>query len=285
MGIGKTTLAVELVKQIENEFDYISYISLKKPPLLKKVLADLIQFLPHKKESEAKLPNSIGDSFSELINYFRLHRCLIVLDEFEMIMQTGAYCGCYQQIYKNYGQLIRYMGEIFHQSCFLLITRELPKAVAIFEGKTLPINFLKLNGLQQLEVQKIFQEQNFSTTVAQQNALIESYSGNPLALKIVAKTITETLNGNIDDFLQQDQPLCSDVKNFLAQHYMRLSRSEKKVCQQLSISPKPILISQLHKKFLPSMIFAEIMLALESLLRRSLVIEKKRLFLARTAFT
>ena len=277
-GMGKTTLSVELVKQIENKFDYISYISLKKPPLLKKVLADLIQFLSNKKESEIKLSNSIRGSFSELINYLRLHRCLIVLDEVEMIMQTGVYCGCYQKIYENYGQLIRYMGEVYHQSCFLLITRELPKEVAIFEGKTLPINSQKLNGLQQLEGQKILQEQNISGTVTQQNALIESYSGNPLALKIVAKTITETSNRNIDYFLQQDRPLCSGINKLLAQCYKKLSRLEKKVCKQLVISPKPISISHLQTELLPSILFTEIIVILESLLRRSLVIEKNGYF-------
>lgn len=277
-GMGKTSLAVEFVKQIENKFDYVSYISLKKPPLLEKVLADIIQFLSHKKESETKLSNSIRDSFSELINYLRLHRCLIVLDEVEMIMQTGVYSGCYQKIYENYGQLIRYMGEVSHQSCFLLITRELPKEVAVFEGETLSINFLKLNGLQQLEGQKILQERNISGTVSQQNTLIESYSGNPLALKIVAKTITETSNRNIDDFLQQHRPLCNGVNKLLAQYYKRLSILEKKVCQQLVISPKPISISQLQKQLLPSILFTEIIVILESLLRRSLVIEKNGYF-------
>lgn len=277
-GIGKTTLSVKLVKQIENKFDYVSYISLKKPPLLEKVLADLIQFLSNKKESETKLLNSSRDSFYELINCLRLHRCLIVLDEVEMIMQIGVYSGCYQKNYKNYGQLIRYMGEVSHQSCFLLITRELPKEVAILEGKTLPIYSLKLNGLQQLEGQNILQNKNLSGTVSEQNALIESYSGNPLALKIVAKTITETSNGNIDKFLQQDQPLCGDVKKLLAQCYERLSILEKKVYKQLVISTEPISILHLQKELLPSILFTEIIVILESLIRRSLVIKNNSYF-------
>jgi hypothetical protein len=277
-GIGKTTLSVKLIKQIENKFDYVSYISLKKPPLLEKVLADLIQFLSNKKESEMKLSNSIKGSFLELINYLRLHRCLIVLDEVEIIMQTGVYSGCYQKIYKNYGQLIRYMGEVSHQSCFLLITRELPKEVAIIEGKTLPIYSLKLNGLRQFEGQKIFQEQNLSGTDLQQNILIESYSGNPLALKIVAEKIIATSNGNIYEFLQQDEPLCSGIQKLLAQSYKRLSILEKKVCQQLVISLKPISISYLQKELLPSILFTEIIVSLESLIRRSLVIFKNGYF-------
>jgi hypothetical protein len=273
VGIGKTTLSVKLVKQIENKFNYVSYISLKKPPLLEKVLADLIQFLSNTKESEMKLSNSIKGSFSELINYLRLHRCLIVLDEVEMIMQTGVYSGCYQKNYKNYGQLIRYIGEVSHQSCFLLITRELPKEVAILEGEKLPIHSLKVNGLQQLEGQKILQNKNLSGTVPEQNALIESYSGNPLALKIVAKTITETSNGNINKFLQQDQPLCGGIKKLLAQCYERLSILEKKVYKQLVISTEPISILHLQKELLPSILFTEIIVILESLIRRSLVIE------------
>ncbi|MDY6898795.1 MAG: NB-ARC domain-containing protein, partial [Cyanobacteriota bacterium] len=179
-GIGKTTLSVSLVEQIKNRFEYVLFISFKKPPLLKKVLTDITQFLSNKQMSETKFSNCIKGSFSELFNYLRSHRCLIVLDEVETVMQAGVYSGHYQEKYKNYSQLIRYMGEVSHQSCFLLITREPPKEAAICAGKTMPIRLMRLNGLQPLEGHKILQEQFLFGTVSEQNTLIESYSGNPL---------------------------------------------------------------------------------------------------------
>ena len=275
-GIGKTTLSVKLVKQIENKFDYILWRSLKKSPILEKLLADIIQFLSNKQESEMKLLDSFRDCFSELINYLRLHRCLIVLDQVETIMQTGVYSGCYKKLYKNYGQLIRYMGEVSHQSCILLLTREPPKEVAIFEGKPISIRLMKLNGLQPFEGQKILREKNLLATGSQQNVLIESCSGNPLALKEVAQIIRDTYKGNIREFLQQDKSLCDQIEKIVMQHYTKLSLQEKEVYKELAISPEPISLQQLQKRL--SVRLSTQITILESLIKRSLVIEKEGLF-------
>lgn len=276
-GIGKTTLSVSLVEQIKNRFEYVLFISLKKPPLLEKVLTDITQFLSDKQMSETKLSNSIKGSFSELFNYLRSHRCLIVLDEVETVMQAGVCSGYYQERYKNYSQLIRYMGEVSHQSCFLLITRELPKEAAILAGENMPIRLMKLNGLQPLEGQKILQGQNLLGTVSEQNVLIESSSGNPLALKEVAQIIRDTYKGNIGEFLQQDKSLCDNINNIILQHHTKLSLQEKEVYKQLAISPEPISLQQLQKR--SSVISSTQITILESLIKRSLVIEKEGLFI------
>ena len=277
-GIGKTALSVKLVKEIEDKFERVLWISLQKSPLLGQVLTDLIQFLFDEYKSKIIRSNSIQADLTELFNYLRLHRCLIVFDELETIMQIGVFSGHYKDSHQNYGQLIRYMAEISHKSGFLLISRELPKEASIFDGGNLPIRNIELNSLQQIEGLNFFQNSNFSGSISLKNKLIENYFGNPFALIKVARKIEAIYGGSIHQFFQADEPLCSDIKNLLNQHYQRLSGLENKICRKLITYTDPITLSRLQKDFAPSTPHIEVMMSVESLLRRSLIIMRKQFF-------
>ena len=273
-GIGKTVLSVKLVKEIEGKFERVLWISLQKAPPLKQVLANLMRFLLDEHQSEMKLANSTTTNFAKLFNYLRLYRCLIVFDRAETIMQAGVYSGCYREEYQNYGQLIRYMAEISHRSSFLLISRELPKEVSIFDGDNLAVKNIELNSLQQVEGLKFFQKQKITGSISLKNKLIENCAGNPFALKKVIQKIEVVYGGDIYEFTRKNEVLCNDIKNFLAQHYQRLSRWEKMICCKLTTYTDPISLLQLQKDFMPSIPPMEIVISLESLLRRSLIIVK-----------
>ena len=281
-GIGKTALSVKLVKEIEGKFDRVLWISLQKASLFKQMLADIIQFLFDKHESEVKTSNSIKIDLAELFNYLRLHRCLIVFDEIETIMQTGVYSGCYKEEYKNYGQLIRYIAEISHQSSFLLISRELPKEAAIFDGSNLPVRSIELSGLQQIEGLKFFH--NFSSSILLKEKLVNNYFGNPFVLIKVAQEIKAVYGGNIHGFFQANNLLCSDIEELLNQHYQRLSIFEKKICQKMMTYTEPITLLELQECFASLISPIEIILYLESLRRRSLIITKDNFFLLNPLF-
>ena len=284
-GIGKTALSVKLVKEIEGKFDCVLWISLQKAPLVKQVLADIIQFLFDKHESEVKSSNSIEVDLAKLFNYLRLHRCLIVFDEIETIMQTGVCSGFYKKGYKDYGQLIRYMAEISHQSSFLLISRELPKEATIFDGTNLPVRNLELNSLQQAEGLEFFQNYNFLGSTLSINKLIENYSGNPFALIKVVRKIEAVYGGNLYNFFQKNELLCNDIKNILNQHYQRLSIFEKKICHKIMTCKYPITLLDLQEHFTPLVPPVEIILYIESLRRRSLIIIKDSFFLLNPFFS
>ena len=44
-GIGKTTVAAKLVQQVQCEFEYVIWRSLRNNPLIDDILANLIQFI------------------------------------------------------------------------------------------------------------------------------------------------------------------------------------------------------------------------------------------------
>lgn len=96
-GIGKTALSVKLTEQIKNDFEYVIWRSLRNAPVIKDILAELIQFLSNQQETQ--LPEPVDSRISLLINYLRSSRCLLVLDNFETVLQSGKFTGYYRKGY------------------------------------------------------------------------------------------------------------------------------------------------------------------------------------------
>jgi WD40 repeat protein len=270
-GIGKTTLAAKLAQQVQGQFDNFIWRSLYNAPPLFELLANLIQFLSADQVLEADLPNSVDGRISKLVDYLRQYRCLIILDNAETILQSGAIAGSYREGYKEYAQLIRLIGEVPHTSCLMLTSREKPKDVAFLEGKALPVRSLQLNGLELLDGQKIFENKGLCGSESELISVIERYTGNALALKIVATTILDVFHGNISEFLKQNTAVFGDIHELLDQQFSRLSNLEKNIMYWLAVNREPVSLSELQDDILSLILPQKLLEALESLIRRSLV--------------
>jgi WD40 repeat protein len=270
-GIGKTSLAAKLVHEIQGRFEYVIWRSLYNAPPLYELLANLIQFFSDAQVLEADLPNSVDGRISRLIDYLREHRCLIILDNFETILQSGAIAGSYREGYEKYGQLIKRVGQTIHQSCLVLTSREKPKDVASLEGEALPIRSLQLRGLSEEEGKRIFNSKGLVGEDSKKKALIEDYCGNPLVLKIVATTIQDVFNGNISELFNQIIAGFGDIGALLEQQFERLSNVEREVMYWLAINREPITLSQLREDIVSPGTAHRLVEALESLVRRSLI--------------
>ncbi|GAB1538083.1 NB-ARC domain-containing protein [Scytonema sp. NUACC21] len=271
-GIGKTSLSVKLAKQIENKFEYVIWRSLWNAPLIQDVLDDLIQFLSNKQKAKTELQeSSINSKISYLINHFRLHRCLILLDNVEAILQSGTYAGYYRKGYENYGRLFQQVGEVSHKSCMMLTSREKPKEVASLEGESLLVHSLHLSGLKQVEAQKIFQHKGFLVSNEECKELVNYYGGNPSALKIVTTTIEDVFDSNISEFLKQNTVVFGEYRQFLEQQFNRLSDLEKEIMYWLTINREPISLLELQEDIVAPVSQQRLLEALESLGRRSLI--------------
>ncbi|BAY73560.1 WD-40 repeat-containing protein (plasmid) [Trichormus variabilis NIES-23] len=270
-GIGKTALSIKFAQQIQEEFEYVIWRSLREAPPAKTILTQFLQFLSEEQETEVNLPESLSDKISRLIYYLRTHRCLLILDNAESILRYGSRAGQYQEGYEEYGEIFRRLGEATHQSCLVLTSREKPKEVALLEGKLLPVRSLKLNGLNVAEGQKILKLKRLSAAEDEWKAMIECYGGNPLALKIVATTIEDVFAGNVTEFLQQNTFVFGDIRDILTQQFERLSNLEKEIMYWLAINCEPVSLSELQDDILSPVSQRKLLEALESLIRRSLV--------------
>jgi WD40 repeat protein/transcriptional regulator with XRE-family HTH domain len=270
-GIGKTSLSTKLVQQIQGEFEYVVWRSLYNAPPLFELLGNLIQFFCDAQAKEADLPNSVDERISRLIDYLQASRSIIILDNAETILESGAIAGSYRKGYEDYGQLIKRLGEVAHSSCLLLTSREKPKHVASLEGEALKVRSLPLSGLKALEGQKIFEVKGFSGSELELRTVVERYGGNALALKIVATTIQDLFDGNLSEFLKQDTAIFGDICELLDQQFSRLSDLEKEIMYWLTINREPISLSDLREDIVSPVRPQKLLEALESVSRRSLI--------------
>ncbi|MBD2347034.1 WD40 domain-containing protein [Anabaena subtropica] len=270
-GIGKTTLAAKLAQKVQGWFEYVIWRSLYNSPPLFDLLAKLIQFLSDEQILETDLPTSVDGRISRLIEYLQQQRCLIILDNVENILQPGTYAGCYREGYEDYSLLIKRLGQVRHQSSLVLTSREKPKDVASHEGQALPVRSLQVKGLKEEEGKKIFHLKGLYGEAFQEKALIELYSGNPLALKIVATTIQDVFNGDIFGFLNQKTSVFGDICTVLEQQFERLSNLERVVMYWLAINRESVPLCNLQEDLNSLVIPHKLLEALESLIRRSII--------------
>ncbi len=267
-GIGKTALSVRTAEQIQGEFDYLIWLSLRNAPPIQEILATLIKFLSN--EQETNLPETVDGRISRLIQYLRSSRCLLLLDNFDAILKSGKRAGNYREGYEGYGELLQRVGEVQHQSCLVLTSREKPLEIVALEGETLPVRVLQLTGLKQAEAQELLNAKGFFG-VDKTRKLIECYRGNPLALKIADTSIRDLFPSNISQFLEQETAVFNGIRNLLAQQIHRLSDLELQVMYWLALNREPVSPSELQADIIPTVSKPKLLEALESLGQRSLI--------------
>ncbi|MBW4619888.1 MAG: hypothetical protein KME17_11110 [Cyanosarcina radialis HA8281-LM2] len=279
-GMGKTTLSIRCAEQIQAEFDYLIWRSLRHAPPPQEILIDLLQFISNQQDTEANLPPDLEGKIGHLLGYLRSQRCLIILDNAETIMQggdslSGNRVGQYRAGYEGYGQLFQRLGELRHQSCLLLTSREKPKEISLLEGDTLPVRSLQLKGLKVEAGKEVFQlKGEFSASEAEWQSIVEHYAGNPLALKIVASAIHELLNSDIAaflNFLDRGILVFDDIRDLLKRHFERLSKLEKEVMYWLAIERESVSIADLRENLLSLDSQQNLPETLRSLSQRSLI--------------
>ena len=273
-GIGKSELSCKLAQGIQEHFEYLMWRSLLNAPSVEEVLADFIKFLSN--QQEIHLPDTVDGKVLRLIHYLRQHRCLLILDNAEAVLQGGDRAGDYQEEHQEYGQLLRQVGEVPHQSCVLLTSREKPKEIALLEGNTESVRSLELGGLNESDGRKLFTKlSTFVGSDEEWKKLIELYNGNPLALRLAAKHIEEVFYGSISEFLKEGQPVFSDIQELLNWHFERLSEQEKEIMYWLAINREPVSLSELKSDVLSSSARKQVPSTLQSLNRRLLLEEKR----------
>ncbi|MCC5606507.1 hypothetical protein LC612_06820 [Nostoc sp. CHAB 5834] len=268
-GLGKTDLSLKLALGIQGEFEYVIWRSLLNAPPVTDILADIIKFLSN--QQEINLPKIVDSQIQRLLYYLRQHRCLLILDNMDAVLQGGERAGQYQEGYAEYGKLLTQVGKVYHQSCLLLTSREKPQEIARLAGKNRPVQCLELGGLGYLDGRKIFTEfGDFLGSNDEWKELIEFYyNGNPLALELAAKHVEEVFDGNISEFLRQGKKVFHDMRqDLLNWHFERLSKEEKEVVYWLAINREPISVSDMREDILSPEAKEKVPDTLQSLKRR-----------------
>ena len=267
-GIGKTALATKLARQVADQFEAIIWRSLRNAPPLADVLAECVQFLSD--QQEVNLPEESERRITRLIHYLDQERYLLILDNAESIMEAGQ-AGHYRQGYADYGRLFQRIGEGNHQSCVLLTSREKPGEVGRLEGEASPVRSYPLVGLDMEEGQQILINKGLVGSKTAKKALISHYSGNPLALTIVADMIREVYDRDIADFLTDEEIIFDEITDVLDEQFARLSSLEQSLMYWLAIEREPVSRDVLLDDLVEPVSKRQLAVALRSLRRRSLI--------------
>ncbi|MEM7133965.1 MAG: NB-ARC domain-containing protein [Chloroflexota bacterium] len=279
-GIGKTSLAIKLIQNLtspdrirgssESPFEIVIWRSLLNAPPLATILRQWLRVLSGQQITDV-LP-SIGESLHLLLTYLRQKRCLLVLDNTESILQDeDQLAGYYRPGYEEYGQLLQLLGGRDHQSCLLLTSRESPQGLRRLEGDTKLVRSLTLMGLSADESQKFLAERGLSDSDSQTNELVNRYSGNPLALKLITDTIQDLFAGNVQLFLTKETLIFDDIRAMLDQQFARLSLLEREIMLWLMLEREAISAENILENLAQKPTQRNFLEALGSLERRSLL--------------
>ncbi|MCM1984050.1 hypothetical protein [Lyngbya confervoides] len=268
-GIGKTVLGIRLAQTLLADFDLILWRSLKAAPPLGELLTNLLKALTP--SQEAPLPSSLPEKIDLSLEILRQQRCLIILDNFDVLLESQQHCGIFQPQHAEYGFWLQTPGETYHASTLIITSREKPQDFDGLEGDRLPVRSFYLKGLDAIASQEILHHKGLTGAAPDLQQLIDHYQGHPLALKIISSTICDLFQGNISQYLQQRQGLFNGLERLLSIQMQRLSPLERDLIQWIALHPDPCPLDQIQADLLTPTPRARVLEALESLQRRSLL--------------
>src|SRR5438132_1669283 len=206
-----------------------------------------------------------------LLECLRSRRVLLVYDNLESFLEEGEDSGRMRAGYEGFSRVLRRVAETEHQSCLLLTSREKPGDLVPLEGSRAPVRALRLARLDAEASHQLLAEKGVAGSTSEQFRLIEAYAGNPLALKIVARTIVELFDGQIVPFLEQGEVVFGGVRALLDEQYVRLPAVEQSVLLWLAILREPVNLQELLAVLGVPLSRSQVLEAVDGLRRRSLI--------------
>ncbi len=276
-GVGKTALATELVHRLaalpttKQGYTHIVWRSLVNAPPLAELVDGWLRVLVQ--PPPERVPASLDDKLALLFSELQSQRCLLILDNVETIMGHGVSVGSYRPGYGDYRQLTERMANGRHQSCLLMTTRELPKEIGRLARDYPAVQAVTLSGLATDHGVELLHAYGIKGSDTALTALVARYSGNPLALKLVAATVNELYAGEIDVFLAGETLVFEDIRDVLDQHFARLSDLERTLLYWLAVERVPVGIHELWDDLVAQPARGNFLEAIHSLRRSSLLVD------------
>jgi transcriptional regulator with XRE-family HTH domain len=260
-GIGKSMLASYLGNRLAPHFEAVLWRSVRDAPSCEELVADCITFFSQ--TPPADFSTSLEQRITQLVARLQASRCLLVLDNLETLLSSGDSEGSYLPGYEGYGRLIGRLAESAHQSCVLLTSREKPREIEPLEGVRSPVRSLRLVGMDEQTARLLLSDKELRGMPAAWQRLVASYAGNPLALKIVAQTISDLFSGDIGRFLQEGELIFNGVRPVLRQQVGRLTPLEHLQLTWLAVLREWTTLDTLVQVLQPRVLRAQVLEALK----------------------
>jgi tetratricopeptide (TPR) repeat protein len=245
-GIGKTTLASKLIRQLEAEnapFTVAAWETLRsstgKAPRFDSIIDSLLLTLSHGEISAATTQNDYRQKTEILMRLLKEKPCLVVLDNVETVLQTGQSqkTGYFADDCLEYKWLFNQIIETEHQSKVIFTSRE-----SLAELSLLAVRELPLKGLEREDAVNLLESHqqclNLTTTSEELAHLAERYQGHPKALEVVSALIRDEpkFKGQVGKFLRDRQwLLINTLDRLIDEVFSRLSDLERTCLSRISV--------------------------------------------------
>ncbi len=270
-GMGKSALTVSLMHRLATHFEVVIWRSVRDAPDCETLLKGCLQILAPEVLNEVSV--SFERCLSLLLKQLQSRRVLLVLDNLETLLEEGQNAGYLRGGYENYGRLLTLLGETSHHSCLLLTSREKPIDLVPLEGKRSVVRSLRLTPLDEQACEQLLVDKDVRGTPSQRAQLSRFFTGNPLALKIVAQTIVDLFDGEIARFLEQGEgeAIFGGVRRLLDEQFARLSVMEQTVLMWLAILREPSSVEEVVAALVRPVSRVRLLEIMEALHHRSLI--------------
>jgi WD40 repeat protein/transcriptional regulator with XRE-family HTH domain len=267
-GIGKTTLAARLAQDVAPSFQRVYWRSLRDALPVSEWSAGAIAFVS---DQRVVAPEGEAAQRALLLQLLQKWPTLLVLDNFETLLEPAQTEGRYRDGYAGYGRVLQAIGQGRHQSCLLVTSREAPPELVALTGGA--VRTLQLSGLGVAEGQRLLADKQLLGNTEDWAKLISRFGGNGLALKVVGESIREVFGGDIHAFLEQsgEGSVYGGIRRLLAEQIGRSSALEQNVLRVLAVEREPVTVSEPISQLGPRVGRGAVLEAIEALRRRSLV--------------
>lgn len=246
-GIGKTTLASKLIRELQAEnapFTVAAWETLRSPtgraPRFDSIIDSLLFALSNGEITPAfTILDDYRQKTDRLVKCLKEKPCLLVLDNVETVLQTGKVkrAGYFADECAEYAWLFHQIAETEHQSKVMFTSREILAALSGKETKTLP-----LGGLDRESAVTLLKAFDLIATPEELAELAQRYDGHPKALEIVAALILNEpeYQGSVGKFLKDvNWLLVNSLDELIDQVIQRLSDEELMCLSQISVYETP----------------------------------------------
>ena len=286
-GMGKSSLSLRVTKGmsdnldgqdeycVKTNYEYIIWLDMLNAPSLSEILVDVIGFISNYQENVNDLDTN--KLLSTLLQYFKTKKCLLILDNFESILQSGEQniSGQYIKGYENYENFFTTIGRTTHTSCVVINSREQPHGFnMLVQSSSGMVNSHTLLPLDIDAGRKIFENiADFDGTDEDWKRIVTIYNGNPFALQLLARHISEVYFGSISEFLHSSNILFGEVNELIKWHVDRLSYKQLEILLWMTIYREPVSFAEIQSRVLSLESKNEVPTTIQSLMER-LPIEK-----------
>lgn len=261
-GIGKSSIALDLIAHEEDagaeahsspltEFEFVIWRKLVNSPDPRTLLSDVISTLS--RHREVRLPHAVEPLIQLLIEYLQQHRCLLVLDNFESLMDRPPEPGDEHASWP-YEELLSALARGRHRSSVLITSRLRPRLFAEMAGRDKPVREYFVEGVDESAAAQIaLAIAELEGEEEQWSRFSQLYDGNPLALELAARYVRSAFGSKLTRFFEEGLVLFQNIEELLFWQVKRLPNDrnrELELLYWLAINRDEVSLSELRSDLL-----------------------------------